>query len=334
MEGATVAMAVIAGLAGLAAGSYLDVVRHHLRGGTTIAPFPGCPHCSHQITGIDLIPVLGWMLLRGRCRHCDGPIPTRHPLQESAHGVTWAAIGATATALGVGRGWITALALIATSCVSLLLSLPPRSAPWRVLKTGFPLFALAAGSGGLVELIAGRPMSYAAWTASAVSLLLLGAVLARRDHHQAPPQHPAPRTGQAAPRQASTGLEFPATQARRGQGPEGGWQAMHAALQADLAVSTAMDYVRGYRCLRVIHADPEDQADMDASRHLQEALRDLPRLLGGHDEQLVRVIETTDTTTWWWASTELLRAQTVVDHARKVAAMHARPGWILSEDPL
>lgn len=109
---------------------------------------------------------------------------------------------------------------------------------------------------------------------------------------------------------------------------------MHAALQADQAVSTALDYARGYRCLRVFHADPEDQDDMDASRHLQEALKDLPRLLGGHDEQLVRLVEASDTTTWWWASTSLLQAQTVVDQARKVVALHARPGWAISEEPL
>ncbi len=109
---------------------------------------------------------------------------------------------------------------------------------------------------------------------------------------------------------------------------------MHAALQAHSAVSTAMDHARGYRCLRVVHAGPEDQADIDASRHLHEALKDLPRLLGGHDEQLARVVGTTDTSTWWWTSTALLQAETVVDQARKAEGMHARPGWVLAEEPL
>lgn len=41
-----------------------------------------CPHCRHQLAWYDLIPLLSWLALKGRCRYCDRPIPLQYPLVE------------------------------------------------------------------------------------------------------------------------------------------------------------------------------------------------------------------------------------------------------------
>jgi prepilin signal peptidase PulO-like enzyme (type II secretory pathway) len=43
-----------------------------------------CPHCEHQLTAKDLVPVLSWLSLRGKCRYCNKPISTQYPLVELA----------------------------------------------------------------------------------------------------------------------------------------------------------------------------------------------------------------------------------------------------------
>ncbi|HVW22920.1 MAG TPA: prepilin peptidase [Candidatus Saccharimonadales bacterium] len=43
-----------------------------------------CPHCKHTLSALDLIPVLSWLFLRGRCRYCHKPISVQYPLVELA----------------------------------------------------------------------------------------------------------------------------------------------------------------------------------------------------------------------------------------------------------
>jgi prepilin signal peptidase PulO-like enzyme (type II secretory pathway) len=72
-------------LVGAAVGSFLNVVIYRLPAGLNIA-WPGsfCPLCHHPIRWYDNIPVLGWVLLQGRCRDCRAPIAVRYPLVEAA----------------------------------------------------------------------------------------------------------------------------------------------------------------------------------------------------------------------------------------------------------
>ena len=72
-------------LLGLAVGSFLNVVVHRIpRGESVVRPPSACPACQHPIRPRDNVPVLGWMLLRGRCRDCNEPISVRYPLVEAA----------------------------------------------------------------------------------------------------------------------------------------------------------------------------------------------------------------------------------------------------------
>lgn len=74
---------VYAGLLGLVVGSFLNVVVHRLpRGQSLVRPRSRCPWCGAPIRALDNLPVLSFLLLRGRCRHCSGPISWRYPLME------------------------------------------------------------------------------------------------------------------------------------------------------------------------------------------------------------------------------------------------------------
>lgn len=80
-----------AGLVGLVVGSYLNVVAHRLPSGeSTVTPRSRCPHCAAPIRARDNLPVVSWLLLRGRCRDCGEPIALRYPLIEATTGALFA----------------------------------------------------------------------------------------------------------------------------------------------------------------------------------------------------------------------------------------------------
>ena len=80
----TAAAAVLAAVMGLAVGSFLNVVIHRLpRKESLSKPRSRCPGCGTQIRARDNVPVVSWLLLRGRCRDCGEPISPRYPLVEA-----------------------------------------------------------------------------------------------------------------------------------------------------------------------------------------------------------------------------------------------------------
>ncbi|MBL8393780.1 MAG: prepilin peptidase [Candidatus Accumulibacter sp.] len=119
---------VLSGVLGLMVGSFLNVVIHRvprmierdwrqhcaeLRGESMPAeeafsllrPRSRCPACGHGITAFENVPLLSWLLLRGRCAACAAPISVRYPLVEASSallcafaafhfGYSWAAVGA------------------------------------------------------------------------------------------------------------------------------------------------------------------------------------------------------------------------------------------------
>jgi len=78
---------------GAAVGSFLNVVIHRLpRGESLVHPRSRCPECGTQIAGYDNIPIVSWLLLRGRCRHCGTPISPRYPAVELITALVFAAV--------------------------------------------------------------------------------------------------------------------------------------------------------------------------------------------------------------------------------------------------
>lgn len=84
----TAALAALVGfcaLVGLAIGSFLNVVIHRIPiKQSVVRPRSHCPSCGTQLSERDNVPVLSWLLLRGRCRSCHEPISMRYPLVEVA----------------------------------------------------------------------------------------------------------------------------------------------------------------------------------------------------------------------------------------------------------
>lgn len=70
---------------GAAIGSFVNVVVYRVPAGLSVIwPPSRCPKCLHQLGAGENIPILGWLLLRGKCRHCQTPIAVRYPLVEAA----------------------------------------------------------------------------------------------------------------------------------------------------------------------------------------------------------------------------------------------------------
>ena len=84
---------VLAGILGLLLGSFLNVVVYRVpRGESIISPPSACPTCGHEISPFDNVPVLSWLVLRGRCRTCREPISLRYPLVELGTAVSFALV--------------------------------------------------------------------------------------------------------------------------------------------------------------------------------------------------------------------------------------------------
>lgn len=84
---------VLAGLLGLAFGSFLNVcLSRWPQGGNVTTPRSYCPACLRTLAWWENIPLLSWLLLKGRCRTCKATIGLRHPIVEFAVGSIWAVV--------------------------------------------------------------------------------------------------------------------------------------------------------------------------------------------------------------------------------------------------
>jgi leader peptidase (prepilin peptidase)/N-methyltransferase len=158
---------VLSGIVGLAVGSFLNVVVWRVPRGESVAhPPSACPRCGHAIRARDNVPVLSWLLLRGRCRDCGEPIAVRYPLVEAATGALFAS--AAWFCWAGDRPWLLpALAyLAAVSVVLALIDLDVHRLPDAIVLPSYPV-GLA-----LLALASWNPGGAADWSA------LLRAVLA------------------------------------------------------------------------------------------------------------------------------------------------------------
>jgi len=87
LSGVPLLRVILFGLTGLVFGSFLTVVIHRVpRKESIVLPRSACPSCGVSIRPLDNIPVLSYLLLRGRCRHCRTPISPQYPLVEALTG--------------------------------------------------------------------------------------------------------------------------------------------------------------------------------------------------------------------------------------------------------
>lgn len=84
---------VFGGMLGLVIGSFLNVVVYRLpRGQSLLRPPSRCPKCGYALPWYDNVPVLGWLMLGGRCRKCRTAISAQYPIVEFITGVLFALI--------------------------------------------------------------------------------------------------------------------------------------------------------------------------------------------------------------------------------------------------
>lgn len=180
-----VAFTTLATLLGLFVGSFLNVVIHRLprmmerewhaqaaelRGEPAVeaehfnlaTPRSRCPHCGHQIGAIENIPVVSYLLLRGRCRHCSAPIGKRYPIIEALNAalsgyVAWH-FGPGAAAIG---GLLFLWAMVALAFIDLDTQLLPDQITLPLLWLGL-VFNLGATYTNLPAAVIGAMAGYLA----------------------------------------------------------------------------------------------------------------------------------------------------------------------------
>jgi leader peptidase (prepilin peptidase) / N-methyltransferase len=112
-------IAVVVGVFGLAIGSFVNVVVYRVPNGMSIvSPPSACPSCGMPIKAFDNVPVVSWLVLRGRCRGCATAISRRYPLVELGTGIFFAAVCAWyLLTLAAGTGPETPAHILANSLV-------------------------------------------------------------------------------------------------------------------------------------------------------------------------------------------------------------------------
>jgi len=84
---------IVSTLLGLAVGSFLNVVIHRVpKGDSLVRPPSHCPACGRPVRPRHNVPVLSWLVLRGRCADCGAPISVRYPLVEAGTAALFAAL--------------------------------------------------------------------------------------------------------------------------------------------------------------------------------------------------------------------------------------------------
>jgi leader peptidase (prepilin peptidase)/N-methyltransferase len=143
----TVLIAVISAVYGLVIGSFLNVVIWRVpRHESLVAPRSHCPGCDAPIAARDNVPLVSWLMLRGRCRHCGEPISIRYPFIELVTAVLFAAVGARfAHTWALPAFLVLTAALIAISAIDLEHFIIPNRIVYPVGFAGVILLAAAAG---------------------------------------------------------------------------------------------------------------------------------------------------------------------------------------------
>jgi leader peptidase (prepilin peptidase)/N-methyltransferase len=144
----TAATAAVCFVLGLAVGSFLNVVIHRVPlKESVVRPRSRCPQCGTQLVERDNIPVVSWLVLRGRCRTCGNPISGRYPLVELLTAVLFAAVGLRFGADGYVPAFLLLTAcLISVSMIDLEHFLVPNRILTATLVVGAPLLVLAAAT--------------------------------------------------------------------------------------------------------------------------------------------------------------------------------------------
>ncbi|WP_261783980.1 prepilin peptidase [Curtobacterium sp. TC1] len=165
---------------GLAVGSFLNVVVHRVPAGmSVVAPASACPKCGRAIRGFDNVPLVSWLVLRGRCRDCAEPISVRYPIVEASTGVLFIAVvfrflpqdgSPGAVVAGQTVLLVALLFVMAVSVALALIDIDTHTLPNRIVLPMYPV---------LVGLLAASSVLTGDWGAmlrGLLGLVILGGV--------------------------------------------------------------------------------------------------------------------------------------------------------------
>lgn len=211
-------------LLGLCVGSFLNVVVYRLPLGLSIArpTWSFCPHCNHPLRSRDNVPLLGWLILRGRCRDCSAPISAQYPFVEALTGlvfvlvfhwifvgIAWpvAADAAWPRDLPLALAWLTlAACLVACAAMDIVSYL---------IDTGVTLFAMVVGIASFTfwtpaataTFEISRPALAAALAAGIVCVPMLAWIFLRAPHLEPGAAGGSDAAGEDGPAAAATQSE-------------------------------------------------------------------------------------------------------------------------------
>lgn len=163
-----VTLALAVGVFGLLIGSFLNVVVYRVPNGMSIvSPPSACPDCGTEIRAGDNVPVLSWLLLRGKCRACREPISARYPLVELGTGLAFAAVTvwlvvSTSSTSGVSTGstsgliasilmLVAYLYLAAISIALALIDIDTHRLPNAIVLPSYVVAAVLLAASGLLN---------------------------------------------------------------------------------------------------------------------------------------------------------------------------------------
>lgn len=154
--------AIALGIFGSLIGSFLNVVVYRVPAGLSVVnPPSACPRCGEHIKGYDNIPLLSWLMLRGKCRNCSEPISSRYPLVELGTGLAFAAV---AVWFALTRWQATDAASLTTSILELvaflylaavsialaLIDLDTHRLPNRIVLPSYAVGAVLLGAASVI----------------------------------------------------------------------------------------------------------------------------------------------------------------------------------------
>jgi len=177
MDSTTLLVTISAALFGLIAGSFVNVVAHRVpQDRSVVRPGSACPHCDHPIRPRDNIPVVSWVLLRGKCRDCAAPISARYPIVEALTAVLFASVP-----LSLGLAWVIPAYLwyLGVTMALNLTDLDHKRIPNRILFPGIAVGAVLLGTGALLDGAMGSFGRGVAGAAVYFVVLLVVALVAR-----------------------------------------------------------------------------------------------------------------------------------------------------------
>lgn len=143
---------VVVALLGLAVGSFLNVVIYRVPAKVSLVRPPShCPECGHRIRNRHNVPVVGWLLLRGRCADCRVGISGRYPVVELLTAVLFVAVAARIVDLDLAAALPAMLYFTAMGISLAVIDLDVGRLPNAVVYPSYPVLALLLGIASFVQ---------------------------------------------------------------------------------------------------------------------------------------------------------------------------------------